>query len=285
MPNFFAIALTAIIGFGIASCGDDNSTSGDPDLSGTITITPSTATVGATLTANYSGGSETVTYQWKRGSTNLGTAVTQLANEAGSYTVTVSATGYKIKTSAAVTVTEDPTKLRLSNLLVTFVDETDETDFSVGFYDFTSGELVCFIETPKVQVTGTGAGRKLTIELDEPVGGKLLTLNNNYLGSGADVTPAEAKIFRPQDYMYTESWFCLELLKLGTMGSVEGVGQLIYVDRDVTINGVTSSNYQYNNVSLSKGWHFLYGPWGDGPVVISTSKTFPTGYTWSVFED
>jgi hypothetical protein len=75
-----------------------------PDLSGTITITPVTAAVGTTLTATYSG-SETVSYQWKNGTTNVGTNSNKYTPTAeGSYTVTVSATGYNSKTSAAVTV-------------------------------------------------------------------------------------------------------------------------------------------------------------------------------------
>ena len=79
-----------------------------PDLSGNITISVQgggTAEPGKTLVAAYTG-SETVSYQWKRGSTNLGTTASQLASEAGSYTVTVSATGFTSKTSAAINVVE-----------------------------------------------------------------------------------------------------------------------------------------------------------------------------------
>jgi len=77
-----------------------------PDLSGNITISiqgGGAATTGATLVANYSG-SETVTYQWRRGLTNLGTATTQVASEPGIYTVIVSSAGYQSK-SANRTVT------------------------------------------------------------------------------------------------------------------------------------------------------------------------------------
>ena len=80
---------------------------GDKELSGNITINPTTATVGTTLTSVYSG-NETVSYQWKKGGSNIsgGTSKTYKANEKGDYAVTVSATGYKSKTSSAVTVTE-----------------------------------------------------------------------------------------------------------------------------------------------------------------------------------
>jgi hypothetical protein len=105
---FGIIVLAMIIGFSMVACEDD--TGGDPALSGNITISPSgPVTTGTLLTATYSG-TETVTFQWRRGTENVGTASTTNPNtftptEAGSYTVTVSAEGFQSKTSAAVTVT------------------------------------------------------------------------------------------------------------------------------------------------------------------------------------
>ena len=91
----------------------------DLDLTGTISISPSTnVTTGTELTATYSG-SETVTlsYQWKRGTADVGTDSNKYTPaEAGSYTVTVSADGYKSKTSAAVAVTGET----LETFTVTF---------------------------------------------------------------------------------------------------------------------------------------------------------------------
>jgi hypothetical protein len=77
-----------------------------PDLPGNITINPAAnVTTGMQLTATYSG-SEAVTYQWnKDGAAVPGAAGSKYTPaEAGSYTVTVNATGYKSKTSSAVTV-------------------------------------------------------------------------------------------------------------------------------------------------------------------------------------
>ena len=83
------------------------SESGDVDLTGTITISPNTdVEINTELTATYSG-SETVTYQWKKDGGNVGTDSNKYTpTEAGSYTVTVSATGYNPKTSAVVDVTD-----------------------------------------------------------------------------------------------------------------------------------------------------------------------------------
>jgi len=99
------IDLSAFNGMYTKSGGSNPGGGGDSDLSGNITISPSTATVGTELTATYSG-TENVSYQWKNNSTNVGTNSNKFTpTEAGSYTVTVSATGYNSKTSAAITVT------------------------------------------------------------------------------------------------------------------------------------------------------------------------------------
>jgi photosystem II stability/assembly factor-like uncharacterized protein len=78
-----------------------------PDLEGNVTINPSTDVItGKKLTATYTGSEEWVSYQWKNGANAVGTNSNEYTpTEAGSYTVTVSAAGYKSKTSAAVTVT------------------------------------------------------------------------------------------------------------------------------------------------------------------------------------
>ena len=83
------------------------SSTGNPTLSGSITISPnSNVTTGTEMTANYSG-SETISYQWNKDGTAISSATGQkyTPTTAGSYTVTVSATGYQSKISSAVTVT------------------------------------------------------------------------------------------------------------------------------------------------------------------------------------
>jgi hypothetical protein len=109
---FGIIAMAAIMVFATTACDDSGGggDGGDPALSGTISITvngdvSSTAETGDTLAAVYSG-TESVSYQWKKGNDNAGTGATLVPDTAGSYTVTVSASGYKSKTSAAVTVSE-----------------------------------------------------------------------------------------------------------------------------------------------------------------------------------
>jgi hypothetical protein len=109
------IALVAVIGVSFAACGGDdggnneNENKGDPDLTGNLTITVAgggSAIIGKQLTATYSG-SETVSYNWTRGATEVATTATYMPDTAGSHTVTVSATGFKSK-SASVTVSSPP---------------------------------------------------------------------------------------------------------------------------------------------------------------------------------
>jgi hypothetical protein len=93
----------------MTGCIDDDTYVPPKDLEGTITISPASAEVGDELTAVYSGG-EAVSFQWKKNGKNVGTSSTANPNKytpasRGSYTVTVSASGYNLKTSAAVTVT------------------------------------------------------------------------------------------------------------------------------------------------------------------------------------
>jgi len=85
-----------------------------PELPGNITITPNNDNNNIIyneemeLTANYSG-SEAVSYQWKRGNTNVGRNSNKyLPTAAGDYTVTVSAAGFNPKTSETVRVTGLP---------------------------------------------------------------------------------------------------------------------------------------------------------------------------------
>jgi hypothetical protein len=113
--SFWLLAGIAIITlmamFALAGCKTEADDNGALDLAGTIKIQKggvdvTAANTGDTLTAAYSGTETGITYQWKKGGTNVATGQTYTPTTTGSYTVTVSATGYNPKTSAAVTVTQ-----------------------------------------------------------------------------------------------------------------------------------------------------------------------------------
>jgi len=103
------LAITLVFAMLAVGC-DDGTTSGGgggKTLEGNVTISPSAnVTTGTELPAAYSG-SETVSYQWNKGGTPVqGAAGNKFTPpEAGIFTVTASAEGYKSKTSVAVVVT------------------------------------------------------------------------------------------------------------------------------------------------------------------------------------
>jgi hypothetical protein len=103
------VGMVAIIALSFCFVTCDSDPKGDKDLSGNITISPTSATTGTELTATYSG-TETINYQWNKGGTAIDGKTTNkfTPTEAGSYTVTVSASGFNSKTSVAVEVTPAP---------------------------------------------------------------------------------------------------------------------------------------------------------------------------------
>ena len=121
-------------------CGYDNT----PDLTGTITISPNTGDIyiGTELTATYSENEE-VSFQWKKDGENVGTDSNKFTpSEAGNYTVTVSATGYKPKVSAAVTIApNNPQAVSFAEVI---------SNYSGG-----TGTLTATVQGNIITVTGT----------------------------------------------------------------------------------------------------------------------------------
>ena len=106
------VLLTIFMALAVFSC----STGNEEKALGTIQIFKqgnpvgpnNPANTGDTLIASY-GGKETVSYQWKLGGVVVGeNRSSYIAEDPGSYTVTVSAPGYPSKTSAAVNVGGQP---------------------------------------------------------------------------------------------------------------------------------------------------------------------------------
>ncbi|MDR1231175.1 MAG: leucine-rich repeat domain-containing protein [Spirochaetaceae bacterium] len=118
-----ALSLVASVSLMLAGCEGGNtpetgpSGSEDLELSGTIIISATNggttaateAEAGDILYAVYSGGTEDVAYQWQKDGTAIdgATGSSYMPVTAGSYTVTVSATSYLSKTSAAVDVLDE----------------------------------------------------------------------------------------------------------------------------------------------------------------------------------
>jgi len=106
------LAVLMIATLAIAGCPEPNDVGGKLlTLSGTVSISPRIdVTVGTELTARYNGEeSVTLSWQWKKDGSEVGSNSNKYTpDEAGDYTVTVSAKGYVSKTSNAVTVSALP---------------------------------------------------------------------------------------------------------------------------------------------------------------------------------
>ncbi|WP_461256194.1 InlB B-repeat-containing protein [Treponema sp. R80B11-R83G3] len=138
------LAVTAFIPLFMIECDNDTTSTGaNLDLAGSITITPSTAVIGTELTATYTG-NEAVNYKWEKdGATNVGTNSNKYTpTQAGTYTVTVSATGYNSKTSAVVDVS-DPSLSNLSGT-ITITPSTGVTTGTELTATYTGNETVSY---------------------------------------------------------------------------------------------------------------------------------------------
>ena len=135
--------------------GGGNGNNGLPALTGTVSIT-GTATVGQTLTANIDaiGGSGTISYQWRRGGTNIGTNsnayTVQTADIGFSITVTVTRSGNSgnitsTPTSLVVGGSSDPETITITNVAINVTGpakgQIPDTIASGGTGNFTVGAV------------------------------------------------------------------------------------------------------------------------------------------------
>jgi hypothetical protein len=155
MTGVLAVLLLALV-FGLAGCDSDGDDPGsgdtDKELAGTIHISTTgggtaaaTATVGETLYAVWTAGADdpSISYQWNDADgavSSGGTSTTYQPGAAGKYTVTVSATGYKSKTSAEVTVTA-PNQATFAG-----TEWNYNTASSTWYVKFNSGEILLGVE-------------------------------------------------------------------------------------------------------------------------------------------
>ena len=252
-----------------------------PILSGDITITPNENVItGMELTANYNG-SEDVSYQWKRDGENVGTNSNKYtATAAGSYTVTVSATGYNSKISNAVTVSAlipivnaeieitAPVKSDAPDTTAT----TEEENFTVGAATWSPADNpfkggVAYTVT----VTLTAKSGYTFAGLTHPtVNGGAATASNN---TGAAVTLSYT--FPATD---TRTATVLDITspptKLeythGETLNLDGLVVKLTFD-DGTSDTVAAANFAAHNItaSPSHGDHLVHSTRNGHPVVIS----------------
>jgi len=134
-------------------------------------------------------------------------------------------------------------------------------------------QLSSFITaTPKVQVSG---GR-LTLELDAPRDSVMYTIYPSDYYSNIVVSPDDAKWFSLYEFVTSNRYYVLSMVGPGS----DGTG-LVYVDKDVTINGI-NHDHIWNNVVLKKGWNYIYYDYDGNYFVVTGSQTMPSGAVWIV---
>jgi len=177
------------------------------------------------------------------------------------------------------------TKLRLSNVPVTGASSS----YDFGYIATGLGEIsplsYFFTGTPKAIVNNG----KLTLELDEPKSDfeEMQPLIYMFY-SGISATPNDAKGYRPSfdtSNLFDESTNSYGLtIKGAEQGKDENGAFLLYVDKDVTMNG-SSPYYNFDNIFLTKGWNFLTYTYSNETNYVKTaSQTLPAGYVWTVVD-
>jgi hypothetical protein len=169
----------------------------------------------------------------------------------------------------------DPTKLRVSNEPVTLEEGVPA---SCDFGYMSGDPLSNFITgTPKAKI----ANGKLTLELDAPKNTELEDFWE--LPEGITITPSGAKVFFLQ-MPFQENGSITNTLNMD--GPATGRTSLVYVDKDVKINGTGvdgDDTLIYNNVTLKKGWNYYSYTYSNNEWTFTASQTKPAGVTWKAF--
>ena len=126
----------------------------------------------------------------------------------------------------------------------------------------------------------TISGGKVTIILGTPKSSFLWELGG---GDGVTVTPSDTKCFSTERFHTSDLKY--ELYCMKDLENDEVV-YLVYVDKDVTINGTDGYNI-YKNVSLKKGWNYLIASFNKktDTATYTSSTTMPSGFKWTVSEN
>jgi len=181
-----------------------------------------------------------------------------------------------------------------ADVFYSFFDETETTeakkatDFSYLSNDERSIHISAFLDGSS---SVTVNNNKLTIILGTPISAFLESLGGLIL-EGITVTPSNTRYFflpwfSTSDRMY--KLFCAKDYE--DHGEVDNIAYLIYVDRDVTINGTRYSDdfMEYDEikyiVSLKKGWNYLIESYNNetDTLTVTSSTSQPGGYKWTVF--
>jgi hypothetical protein len=189
-------------------------------------------------------------------------------------------------------ITGDMTQIRWNNLAIRFNANSSETDFGY-FWPLYAPSMVSISDhitgTPKVQVTGSGKNRTMTIELDAPKSDKMGPITN-FL----DSYQPDVKITEGDDAVALYIWDFRDSegeLYLSCSNGSGSYAYMVYVDKKVTADGTyteptSGETFTFNNVTLQPGWNSLIESKVSGPMGSATTytaaRTLPSSFYWNV---
>jgi len=213
-----------------------------PELTGAVSISVQgggQANTGCTLLAAYTGGTESITFNWYRDGVSLGKTGSFLETSTpGSYTVTVNADGYLGKTSSAVTVSD--INVIFSNLVADGSASSTTTKLTLTFDRVISG-----LTADDITVTHSVPGQ--TVQKGAlSVSGSAYTLPiSGFTASGTvTVTVAKAGYAISNSQRSFNIYYMITVLWDGNQnGSYTASTTSLSLTFNQTISGLTASDF------------------------------------------
>jgi len=171
-------------------------------------------------------------------------------------------------------------------------DAKSRTNFGYAWF---SGDAAPVLLSERINAPASVeiADGKVTIKLGEPK--HLETFTDLYRNEWEEfASPKGVKGFCFQIFVTSDEKYCL-----WPADDASVFCELVYVEKDVTIKGTWESFFAHEDgtstphevvcdMSLTKGWNYVKethnpDPWSTEPQTMTSSKSLPRGYRWSVW--
>jgi hypothetical protein len=127
---------------------------------------------------------------------------------------------------------------------------------------------------PRVEISNG----KLNISLDTPKNGEMESFNDIFDGPDITISPNNTRCFGIEEFYTSDGLYYLYLYK-----NDNSYTALIYVDKDVTVNGQYIDDKfttKWNNVTLKKGWNYYVVSKNGNTITCTATRALPSGFKW-----